>query len=147
MFYVYYFGIMIFHLIYISSATRLFTDADLSDILSKSQLNNKKCDVTGLLLYHEGNILQLLEGDEETVRNLYFKIEQDSRHTNLSTLITGTADKRNFPEWFMGFNTVTDMEYSQYLRLHPSEILPLLKQTNLTTDVMVKSFMTVNLRQ
>jgi hypothetical protein len=56
-----------------------------------------------MLLYKDGNFLQVLEGEEETVRNLYTKIGGDPRHHGLLTLIQGPLAERQFPDWSMGF--------------------------------------------
>ncbi|MCH1498944.1 MAG: BLUF domain-containing protein, partial [Akkermansiaceae bacterium] len=71
----------IFRLTYLSKPTKPFTDADFDDIESKSVKANNERDVTGLLVVNEDRILQILEGREEAVRELYNKIEADSRHT------------------------------------------------------------------
>ena len=65
---------MIYYLVYISAASHLYSDAELSQILSTSQLNNSRKNITGILLYHEGSLLQVLKGDKETVTDLYLKI-------------------------------------------------------------------------
>lgn len=141
---------MIFYLIYLSSASQLYTHADLSDILTKSRINNTSKGVTGLLLYHEGSILQIMEGDEETVMSLYHKIEKDDRHRNIVKMVTGLSDERNFPDWSMGFKTVSDTEWNElsgYLRMDGSTILERLKQSNRKINTMVNSYMSVNFRQ
>lgn len=114
---------MIFYLIYLSSAKQLFTNSDLSDILSRSRLNNTSKDTTGLLLYHEGSILQVLEGDEETVMSLYYKIHEDNRHHRIMKMVAGVSDERNFPDWSIRFKTVTNAEWDElsgYLRMDSS---------------------------
>lgn len=138
---------MLYYLIYLSSAKNLFTEAELSDILTKSRLNNTSKDVTGLLLYHEGSILQVLEGNEETVTALYNKIEQDRRHSNIMKMVSGTSEQRHFPDWSMGFKSVTADEWqniSGYLTLDPANILSRLKQQNGKINAMVNSFAAVN---
>lgn len=140
---------MIFYLIYLSSATELYTSSDLADILTKSRKNNTDKDVSGLLLYHEGSILQILEGDKETVMGLYDKIGQDNRHNNIMKMVTGTTEQRNFPDWSMGFKTVSDNEWNElsgFFKLNSSGLLSKLKQSNKRVDTMVNSFMTVNAR-
>lgn len=141
---------MIFYLIYLSAARQLYTDSDLSDILNKSRLNNTSKEVTGLLLYHEGSILQVLEGNKETVMDLYYKIEKDDRHCNIYRMVEGLSDDRSFPDWSMGFKTVTDSEWEElsgYLKLDPSNFLSKLSPANRKINTMINSFMAVNFRQ
>ncbi|MEP6465710.1 MAG: BLUF domain-containing protein [Parafilimonas sp.] len=138
---------MIYYLVYLSSANHLYSDAELSQILSVSRLNNSSKDVTGILLYHQGSIIQVLEGDKEIVTNLYLKIKEDERHKNVLRMVDGMCAERNFPDWSMAFKTVTDSEwneYSGYMGLNSSALLSILKKTNLRIDTMIKSFATTN---
>jgi hypothetical protein len=82
----------IFRLTYLSRPVKPFTDADFDDIESKSLAANNARDVTGLLIVHDDRILQVLEGREEAVRELYHKIQKDSRHT-ISKLASEVEDE------------------------------------------------------
>lgn len=138
---------MIFYLIYLSTATDLYTSSDLSDILTKSRSNNESNEITGLLLYHEGSILQILEGDEKTVISLFNKIGKDKRHHNVLKMVTGQSTERTFPDWSMGFKTVTGSEWSEisgYRNLNPSGILNHLNQRDRKIDTMINSYMSVS---
>jgi hypothetical protein len=97
-------------LAYISSSIGLFSQADLDDILAASRRNNAADGITGLLLYHDGNIFQVLEGPEDTVRTCYARIEQDSRHTGCIVLLSQPMRDRNFASW--------DMPYVPFARLN-----------------------------
>ena len=66
---------MYFELIYNSVASPELTSKDVLDILEESRLFNSKNDITGCLLYHKGEFLQLLEGEKSIVQNIYGKIE------------------------------------------------------------------------
>jgi hypothetical protein len=93
-------------LVYLSSATQLFNEVALQDLLRTSRDNNARLDITGLLLYKDGNFIQALEGPEDAVRTLYKKIARDPRHTGLSTVVDETITERHFPNWSMGFQSV-----------------------------------------
>lgn len=97
--------IMIF-LVYVSSAVKLFSDEELIQLLEASRQNNSKIGVTGMLLYKEGNFMQLIEGPEESVRSLHAKISIDPRHSGLITLLQGHQEKREFQDWAMGFQSL-----------------------------------------
>ena len=92
-----------FFLIYVSSAIRLFTQSELVALLAKSQENNAKLGITGMLLYKDGNFMQVLEGEEKAARTLHEKISHDPRHQGLITLLQGPLAARQFPNWSMGF--------------------------------------------
>jgi hypothetical protein len=68
--------------------------------------NNAKIGVTGMLLYKDGNFMQLIEGPGEPVRALHAKISIDPRHRGLMTLLQGHQEKREFQDWAMGFQSL-----------------------------------------
>ena len=110
-----------FYLVYVSSATLPFSSADLLDLLAQCRENNAGLGVTGMLLYKDGNFMQVLEGEEATVRALYARIDRDPRHRNTLLLLQGQREERQFPEWTMGFRDLRSAEalstsgYSEFL--------------------------------
>jgi hypothetical protein len=100
-------------LVYLSNAAYGFTEQDLKDILSVSRANNSKIGLSGVLIYCDGNILQVLEGPEEHVMNLYNKIEKDPRHTGLIMLQNREITVRSFDEWSMGFRSSSKGEFEE----------------------------------
>jgi hypothetical protein len=54
-------------IIYASAQTQPFSSAQLTELLAKARRNNQALHVSGLLLYHRGSFLQVLEGDEAVV--------------------------------------------------------------------------------
>lgn len=90
-------------LIYLSSAVREMTEEELLEILEQSERNNEKVGITGILLYREGNFLQVLEGEPEAVHALYDKICKDSRHRGILKISERPITERDFGAWQMGF--------------------------------------------
>lgn len=90
-------------IVYVSSAVTPFTQSELTALLETSRRNNAAGDVTGMLLYKEGNFMQALEGPETAVRRVHSRIESDSRHKGLLTLVDKPITERQFPGWSMGF--------------------------------------------
>ena len=95
-------GKVFFH-VYASSAVQLFAPEELLALLETSRRNNAARGVSGMLLYKEGNFLQVLEGREAAVRAITAKIQRDPRHRGIITLIEGFESEYQFPEWSMGF--------------------------------------------
>ena len=96
------------HLIYISSATRELGEGDLAELLKQSRARNKKQNVTGMLLYRDGAFLQVLEGEEKDVDEIYSSICLDRRNAGNYLIERKVIKERNFPDWSMGFeNLVT----------------------------------------
>lgn len=77
---------MRYALSYVSSAARGLDDSEIFEILEKSENENNQKDITGLLLYSEGNFFQVLEGEKDKISDLYKKISKDSRHFNIIKL-------------------------------------------------------------
>ncbi len=94
----------VFQLGYASAATQPFSDEDLVELLTKSRASNAERGVSGLLLYHEGSFLQVLEGDRSIVEALFDKIGEDPRHTDKLLLFRREGVERCFDEWTMGFH-------------------------------------------
>ena len=90
-------------LIYVSSATKTVKDLDIVNILRASREANGKVGITGILLFKDGNFMQVLEGEATSVDELHGKISKDPRHTGLITLLRKPITKRSFSNWKMGF--------------------------------------------
>ena len=110
-----------FTLVYVSSAVSPFSKSELADLLARSRANNESLGISGMLLYKDGNFMQVLEGEEEPVRALYEKIGTDPRHDGAITLHQSFAQERQFPDWSMGFRNLDSPElrtvpgYSEFL--------------------------------
>ena len=90
-------------LVYASAATRPFTPEALRLLLNKARARNANFGVTGMLLYHHGSFLQVLEGPEAGVDRILASILKDPRHTTARTLSRATITTREFEAWSMGF--------------------------------------------
>jgi hypothetical protein len=94
------------YLLYVSSATRLLSEAELIELLQKARTNNARDGITGMLLYRDGNFIQVIEGEESVVLALHEKIVNDPRHTNIITLLKRPLTERMFGDWTMGFRNL-----------------------------------------
>ncbi|MCG9964304.1 BLUF domain-containing protein [Shewanella cutis] len=105
---------MLFELLYTSIAPAGLSDTELLSILEKARAKNRALDITGMLVYHNREIMQILEGEELKVRGLFQTIFRDERHTSVEVFYQGNIDHRAFSEWSMAFklldeNTVKKM--------------------------------------
>ncbi len=94
-------------LIYFSSSLKLSQEKDLLELLQQSREHNREVGITGVLLYVQGQIMQVLEGSKQVVEDLFKRIEIDTRHTNVSMAINRPIKQRLFPNWTMGYKTIT----------------------------------------
>lgn len=94
---------MLYHLGYVSTQTSKLTAEDLLDLLRVARARNRARHISGLLLHREDSFFQVLEGDAESVRQVFESIRQDRRHHRVEVLFEGEIEEREFPDWQMGF--------------------------------------------
>lgn len=104
-------------LIYISQAVRKMSLEDLNSIQKISKSNNQPIDVTGSLFYNGGWFLQILEGPDVILNNLYKKIEKDPRHKDSRIIYNEPAKFRTFPRWSMNMVNLDDRQVDKYVEL------------------------------
>lgn len=95
-------------IVYVSAATNPMTDDDVAAILVEARANNLRNDLTGALLYNGGRFIQIIEGPDEVLRSQYAKIAADPRHRSVQTMSEKRIAHRQFPEWTMGFQPLSD---------------------------------------
>ena len=102
-----------FYLVYVSVAAENVSKDELLEILAQSRTRNAEAGITGMLLYKDGNFMQVLEGEEQAVRDLYARIRRDPRHLGIVTLVEGQRESRCFGDWSMGFQDLSAPEASE----------------------------------
>jgi DNA-binding CsgD family transcriptional regulator len=112
---------MLSYLIYVSTAVKPMSLAELEQLGAAAARNNLKLDVTGILLYDSKRFLQVLEGDRSVLDVLYNKIKKDIRHTNVQLLIVDKIALRNFPHWGMKVKDISSSDQTKSI-LFPDDI-------------------------
>ncbi|OKS86392.1 BLUF domain-containing protein [Mucilaginibacter polytrichastri] len=109
---------MLYNLIYISKAAKLMDNDDLKLIINESNQWNERHEITGMLLYIEGQFsktggrfIQVLEGSRDEVQIVFNMIKNDARHCNILLMNECELEKRNFSSWLMGFKSITENEF------------------------------------
>ena len=90
-------------IIYASRTCRSLDQGEIIDILRKSQAKNQKNKISGLLLYCNGQFLQLIEGPEKAVNELFDTISNDSRHNGIEIIHKTNVESMVMPTWAMGY--------------------------------------------
>jgi hypothetical protein len=108
--------------VYSSAAVAPFSEAQLTELLARARTKNDRLGVTGMLLYHDGSFLQVLEGEASVLEALFTAISADKRHHRVVALLRREVDERHFGDWRMGFASMKNLPanlpgYSDYLRL------------------------------
>ncbi|WP_101758151.1 BLUF domain-containing protein [Oceanicoccus sp. KOV_DT_Chl] len=97
------------HIIYVSASKEIFGEYELIRLLESIRTRNKKHNITGMLLYNDGNIMQLIEGAEADVSQLFENIKSDERHTGIIEMVRDEISERTFTEWSMSYKNITDI--------------------------------------
>lgn len=88
---------------YVSRFAHPLTEAAVEAIVRQAVTNNRRDQITGILMASGGLFFQILEGPDAAVDTLYAKILSDPRHTEVLTLRVeqGEGISRLFPGWQM----------------------------------------------
>jgi Sensors of blue-light using FAD len=99
---------VVFSLVYSSTTDHDWTQEELVALLTWSRDWNTEHGVTGLLLYRDCVFMQMLEGDEDTVRSLFGRITVDRRHQDVDLMWVDQIDQRRFTSWSMAFRELAE---------------------------------------
>ena len=89
--------------IYVSTASHKLTTDELDRILDQSRRNNQQGSITGMLLYADGNFIQVVEGESDAIDRLLGRLQQDDRHQDIVVIARYGIRERQFPTWSMRF--------------------------------------------
>ncbi len=95
-------------IVYVSTARADLGEADIEQIVETAARNNALRDLTGMLMYADGQFMQMLEGEETVIDALLDKLRLDPRHHDLTVLERAAIENRSFADWSMGFKRLDD---------------------------------------
>lgn len=92
----------------------------LDHLVEQAGTNNKIRNISGVLSYKDGKIIQLIEGEPAQLQNLFAKISNDSRHRDLHILLDIKDSQRTFTDWSMVLeaNIETSSLFREFLFAH-----------------------------
>lgn len=111
-------------LCYVSSAVAPLSADYLEALLRQSRDRNAANEVTGALLYCDGNFIQYLEGPTAGMAPIWASIRKDPRHSGVIVLFEDTTGERLFPMWSMAYNRSLPPDLERLLRLPRPSIDP-----------------------
>lgn len=98
----------LYELLYVSQISeKINIIKELEKIQQKSNFNNKKSEITGILICLEDTFVQVLEGDRTAVLETFQKISADDRHHNVKIIEQGNIIDRSFEKWNIGILNLT----------------------------------------
>ena len=122
-----------FQLTYQSKISPELTIDEIENILIDARKKNHAREITGCLVYFEESIVQILEGEEEDVLQLFEKI-----------LWEGPSRRRYFPKWDMAlYAPVDDSEYYDSKEAFVTNMTLLADLSKKTTSALLSFWSTV----
>jgi len=93
-------------LIYTSVATPVGADVDVQGLLKTCERNNRRDQISGLLLFDGTRYIQILEGTDAKLDDLFGRITADTRHEMVELLHRGPVSERAFADWRMAYEAM-----------------------------------------
>ncbi|HEA20824.1 hypothetical protein LCGC14_1173420 [marine sediment metagenome] len=109
-------------------------------LLKKARSNNALKGITGCLIYYDGSFVQLLEGEEQNVLELYGKIKLDGRHSDVHMFSEDDIRAGTFPDREMAYYPIDEIKASRYEFEQFKRNLLLLTDLMRPTNITVKLF-------
>lgn len=115
-----------------TSRARLHQGADpatkplwLDRLVERASTNNKTLNISGVLSYKDGKIIQLIEGEPAQLNDLFAKISNDTRHQELQVLLDIKDSQRVFADWNMVLeaNIETSLLFRDFLFAHFEDLV------------------------
>jgi hypothetical protein len=93
---------------YLSQQSAAMSADEVLTLMNQCHRNNPGRDLTGMLLHGNGTFLQVLEGEDAIVDALIDTISRDPRHTDMRIVRREPITTRQYADWSMGFERVTE---------------------------------------
>lgn len=104
---------MLSTLIYRSRATESMSSEDLFGLLTLARERNASSQVTGIMLFDGTYFVQLLEGPDEALAEIFCAISRDKRHKNVVLLMRDKEPTRRFGGDSMFLLDLRDLDTSR----------------------------------
>lgn len=132
---------------YVSSAKQNLSIIDQQFIFDQTLKKNTSLDISGVLVFNEGNFMQIIEGENDKISILYDKIKEDSRHHNIIEIINNPVKEKLFEGFETGYAVINNLKGLYSLQVY----LNLLNQSNIRKSHLklvsniIKKFLSVNI--
>jgi hypothetical protein len=105
-------------IIYMSRVTAALSPSDLVLLLERARQRNEQAGITGALVYGQHQFMQVLEGEQPIITQLYNRILHDARHVAVFKLADKAIAERTFTTWSMAFRELTPGEFTALAGYH-----------------------------
>ena len=102
---------------YTSKSVKNLDNTEIKSIFQTTVQKNSDQGITGILLYNLGYFFQILEGDKEKVKSLFYDlIYPDERHVELFVVMEKFTKKPFFSSYSTEFSVVQTKEEYDHLK-------------------------------
>ncbi|MUP45409.1 BLUF domain-containing protein [Gramella sp. BOM4] len=126
---------------YVSQKSPSTSEQEIKDLLRKSQTNNIERDISGILVYSDGNFFQVTEGEPEIITSLFNKIKADNRHENIIVIFNHSIVKAAIDGYKADFATRHEGYDSQTLSNYLHHIQTLDPKSQAVVKNVLKNFL------
>ncbi|WP_298950906.1 BLUF domain-containing protein [uncultured Nonlabens sp.] len=123
---------------YISKAAQELTTQDIKELFKNTSSVNNSNKVSGFLLHSINNFFQVLEGEERHLKNLFEKIQEDTRHSDIYEVYNKHTTHPVFKGYKSEFDIVKSSEDLEILVSYLSQNNA--NSTNLKLKRLLKPF-------
>ncbi|MCL5130053.1 BLUF domain-containing protein [Algibacter sp. L4_22] len=95
---------------YISHSVEHKSQEKLKTLYNKAKINNSKQGITGILIYKNQTFLQVLEGEKNTVNEVFERIKIDPRHQHVLKVVDTSIEQIIFQDYHFGFTIVDNKQ-------------------------------------
>jgi len=80
---------VLYRLVFVSDAAGPAAQStqSIAEILGASASNNRRDEITGVMLFHRGQIAQIVEGARHDLDRLMSRLSRDARHRRMTVLV------------------------------------------------------------
>ncbi|WP_108868811.1 BLUF domain-containing protein [Aquimarina aquimarini] len=95
---------------YVSTASPSISNSDIEKLAAYVGHYNNTIGIGGILICSDRNFFQILEGKEDTVKNMFERIKKDTRHHNIIKMLDQKMNNTSFSEYHSPFTVISDKE-------------------------------------
>ena len=112
-------------LIYKSQFSPVISLVDVDNIHTVAQMRNYNHSITGCLYFTMPYVMQILQGQDAYVNQLYANIQKDSRHHSVVLLMAEDHPTQLFPEWSMKKVSIrSEKTYARFVNIFDRAFTP-----------------------
>ncbi|OEY71878.1 BLUF domain-containing protein [Salegentibacter salarius] len=107
---------------YVSTVNPALSETEIQEALDFSKKWNNDNQVTGVLLYSQGNFFQVLEGEKELLKDLFQRIKADERHHNIITIFQKQIPDIQFDGYEVEFISLDDRFQPKNINTYTNQV-------------------------